>query len=189
MAVLKIESTGSDTLERVNKIMAGFPSGAYKAVWGAMRRATASAKTEAGRFAAGEYNISKGTFMARTAVKTRMSGGSGGVASVSVTFSGQVIPLIAFGAKGGPGGVSVTVKRNGGHATLGRAFQAAIYGNVGIWEREGRPRFPVEQLYGPSTGHMMQNENVVEQMDETIERVFSARLEHEMLRLMNGWGG
>ena len=34
----------------------------------------------------------------------------------------------------------------------------------GVWERVGKMRFPVEQKYGPSTGHMMQDDDVSEKM-------------------------
>ena len=73
--------------------------------------------------------------------------------------------------------------------TLDHAFVANIYGSTGVFERVGAPRFPVEQKYGPSTGHMMQNEQVVEKMDKTIRTTFDSRIEHEILRVLNGWGG
>jgi len=72
---------------------------------------------------------------------------------------------------------------------LEHAFVANIYGHVAVFERVGAPRFPVEQKYGPSTGHMMQNERVIEQMDTTIRQTYEARIEHEVLRVLNGWGG
>ena len=48
---------------------------------------------------------------------------------------------------------------------------------------------PVEQKFGPSTGHMMRNEEVIEKMDETIRDTYEKRIEHEILRVLNGWGG
>ena len=30
---------------------------------------------------------------------------------------------------------------------------------------------------------------VIEKMDETIEQTFNARMEHEIMRILNGWGG
>ena len=81
------------------------------------------------------------------------------------------------------------VKRNGGAASLQHAFTAKIFGPIAVFERVGSPRFPVEQKFGPSTGHMMQNEQIVEKMDETIRETFDKRVEHEILRVLNGWGG
>lgn len=190
MSTIRIESTGSATLDRVNKLLAGVPGGVWKATSSALKRAAGSAKTKAGQFAAAEYTINKGTFMANTTVKTRVSGGSGGVAGVSISYGGSVLPLLTFNTRFGKGGNVVTqVKRNGGGATLAHAFVASIFGSTAVFERVGAPRFPVEKLYGPSTGHMMQNETVIEKMDETIEKTFSERMEHEILRVLNGWGG
>ena len=61
--------------------------------------------------------------------------------------------------------------------------------NCAVFERVGSPRFPVEQKFGPSTGHMMRNEEVIEKMDETIRDTYEKRVEHEILRVLNGWGG
>ena len=33
------------------------------------------------------------------------------------------------------------------------------------------------------------DEQVVEKMDETIRTTYEARIEHEILRVLNGWGG
>ena len=35
----------------------------------------------------------------------------------------------------------------------------------------------------------MRNEDVIEQMDETVRETFERRAEHEILRVLNGWGG
>lgn len=58
-----------------------------------------------------------------------------------------------------------------------------------IQDHVGSPRFPVEQKFGPSTGHMMQNEQVIENMEKTILETYETRIEHEILRVLNGWGG
>lgn len=36
---------------------------------------------------------------------------------------------------------------------------------------------------------MMRNEEVIEKMDETICDTYEKRVEHEILRVLNGWGG
>ena len=156
----------------------------------ALKRAGDTAKTKAGQFAAAEYTINKGTFMRNVTEKVRTEGGSGGVASMSVSFAGTVLPLLEFSTRYSRGGQLTTqVKRNGGAATLQHAFAEKVFGPIAVFERVGAPRFPVEQKFGPSTGHMMQNEDVVEKMDETIRDTFDKRVEHEILRVLNGWGG
>ena len=189
---ISIDEANQGTIQRLNKILAGIPGGAYKAAYNAMKRAGDTAKTKAGQFAAAEYTISKSTFMSNVTEKTQISGGNsmGGVASLSISFAGNVLPLLSFSTRySRDGAITTQVKRNGGAATLQHAFAAKVYGPIAVFERVGAPRFPVEQKFGPSTGHMMQNEKVVEQMDKTIQETFEQRAEHEILRLLNGWGG
>ena len=174
MSFIRVNEVGDDSLERVNKLLHNIPGGVYKAAFSALRRAGDTAKTRAGQFAAAEYTINKGEFMRRVHSKTHITGGAGGVMGMSISFSGTV---------------QTQVKRNGGAATLQHAFVARIFGPTAVFERVGSPRFPVEQKFGPSTGHMMRNEEVIEKMDETIRDTYEKRVEHEILRVLNGWGG
>lgn len=190
MSVVRIDEVGKTSLDRINKLLAGVPGGIWKATSAAMKRSGETAKTRAGQFAAAEYTISKGSFMHNVSQKTHITGDAGGVVSMSIGFAGTVLPLLTFNTRFSRNGlVQTQVKRNGGAATLEHAFIANIYGSTAVFERVGAPRFPVEQKYGPSTGHMMQNEQVIEKMDETIRTTFDSRIEHEVLRVLNGWGG
>lgn len=190
MSVITVDDVGGQSLERLNKILAGVPGGVWKAASSALKRAGDSAKTKAGQFAAAEYTISKGDFMRNVTEKVRLTGGAGGVASMKISFAGRVLPLLTFNTRFSKDGlVQTQVKRNGGAATLEHAFVASIFGPAAVFERVGAPRFPVEQKYGPSTAHMMQSEAVIEKMDETIRDTFDKRIEHEILRVLNGWGG
>lgn len=188
MPEIRIDEVGANTIDRVNAILSGIGkgSGAFEAIGAAMKRASDSAKTMAGRYAAETYNISKGKFMANCSITTSMQGGSGGVTTIELTFAGRVLKLIDFGASGGKrGGVYAAPKRGGGN--IRSAFITAIYGQRGVWERVGRKRFPVEQKYGPSTGHMMQDEGVSDKLTNHIQEVFDSRIEHEITRILSGW--
>lgn len=190
MSFIRVDEIGGNSLDRVNKVLAGISGGVWKATSAALKRAGDTAKTKAGQFAAAEYVINKGDFMRNTNMKSHITGGAGGVVTMSVSFAGRVLPLLTFNTKfSRDGRVQTQVKRNGGASTLEHAFVANIYGQVAVFERVGSPRFPVEQKYGPSTGHMMQNDQVIEKMDETIRNTYETRLEHEILRVLNGWGG
>lgn len=190
MSYIKIEDVGSQSLDRINKLLAGIPGGAIKAASSALKRAGEAAKTQAGRFAAAEYAINKGDFMRNTTIKTKSSATTAGVASMSISYAGNVLPLLTFNTSyARDGSVRTQVKRNGGAQLLEHVFVAKISGHTGVYERLGRSRFPLEQKFGPSTGHMMRNEDVIEQMDETVRETFERRAEHEILRVLNGWGG
>ena len=183
MSFIRVNEVGDDSLERVNKLLHNIPGGVYKAAFSALRRAGDTAKTRAGQFAAAEYTINKGEFMRRVHSKTHITGGAGGVMGMSISFSGTVLPLLTFNTTySRDGTVQTQVKRNGGAATLQHAFVARIFGPTAVFERVGSPRFPVEQKFG-------RNEEVIEKMDETIRDTYEKRVEHEILRVLNGWGG
>lgn len=189
MSVIRIEPAAGQ-LERINKLLAGIPGGAFKAVYAALKRAGDTAKTKAGQFAAAQYTINKGTFMSNVKQKSSVSGDGGGVATLSISYAGSVLPLLTFQTRASRTGlVQTQVMRAGVPATLQHAFIAPVFGQTAVFERVGPSRFPVQQLFGPSTGHMMQNEQVAEQMQDTITETFEKRVEHELLRVMNGWGG
>ena len=67
-------------------------------------------------------------------------------------------------------------------ADLGR------YG-VGVFERLTSRRATSQQLFGPSVAHMMENENVLEQVEGSAQETVDKRLEHEISRILNGYGG
>jgi hypothetical protein len=190
MSFVRLDEIGGKTLEHANKILAGFPGGIWKAAYASLKRAGDTAKTKAGQFAAAEYTINKGDFMRNVTEKTAISGGSGGVVSMRISYAGTVLPLLTFNTRYSRGGLLTTqVMRNGGAATLEHAFAEKVFGPIAVFERVGAPRFPVEQKYGPSTAHMMSNERVVEHMDETIRDTFEQRMDHEITRVLNGFGG
>ncbi|MCF8017836.1 MAG: hypothetical protein K9L62_00425 [Vallitaleaceae bacterium] len=187
---VRVSEVGAESLSRVNKILAGIPGGIWKATYAALKRAGDTAKTRAGQFAAAEYTINKSDFMKKVHQKSHITSEAGGVVSMSVSYAGNVIPLLSFNTKYSRNGLLQTqVKRSGASTVLEHAFAAKVFGPIGVFERLGERRFPVEQKYGPSTAHMMSNENVVEKMDDTVRETFERRLEHEITRVLNGWGG
>ncbi len=187
---VRVSEVGADSLSRVNKILAGIPGGIWKASHAALKRAGDTAKTRAGQFVAAEYTINKSDFMRKVHQKSHITSEAGGVVSMSISYGGNVLPLLTFNTKFARNGLLQTqVKRGGASTVLEHAFAAKVFGPIGVFERVGSERFPVEQKYGPSTGHMMQNDTVVDKMDETVRDIFEQRLEHEITRVLNGWGG
>lgn len=186
MPDVRIDDISKDKLDRINAVLSGIRngSGAFEAIGAAMKRAAKAGEHEAARYASETYNITQGMFRSKCNISYKMSGGHGGVTSIEILFAGSVIPLIEFGGtSGGPqGGVHVGPKRGGGD--LRSAFINEIYGQRGVWERVGKKRFPLEQKYGPSTGHMMQDNGVSEKLTNKILEVFDSRIEHEISRIL-----
>lgn len=179
------------SLDRVTKLLAGISGGVYKAVGSALTRAAAAGKTAAKQPITQEYTISQSQFLESTKNINHFVRESDGSISVVFGFRGNVIPLLRFNTKVGSDGRVITqVKRSGAETTLDRAFVAKMGGHRGIYERVGAQRFPVEELYGPATPQMMySNENVLDEIESKMAETYEKRIDHEILRVLNGWGG
>ena len=179
-----------DSLDRVTKLLAGISGGVYKAVGSALNRAAAAGKTAAKQPVTREYSISQSEFLSQTRNINHFVRDTGGGLSVVFGFRGNVIPLMKFNTRVNNNGQVVTqVKRSGAAATLDRAFTAQMGGHRGVYERVGAKRFPVEELYGPATPQMMySNEAVTDEIERKVADTYEKRIDHEILRILNGWG-
>lgn len=179
-----------DSLDRVTKLLAGISGGVYKAVGSALTRAAAAGKTAAKQPVTREYAISQSEFLSQTRNINHFVRDTGGGLSVVFGFRGNVIPLMKFNTRVNNSGQVVTqVKRSGAAATLDRAFTAQMGGHRGVYERVGVKRFPVEELYGPATPQMMySNEEVMDEIEDKMAETYEKRIDHEILRVLNGWG-
>ncbi len=179
-----------DSLDRVTKLLAGISGGVYKAVGSALTRAAAAGRTAAKQPVTREYSISQSEFLSQTRNINHFVRDTGGGLSVVFGFRGNVIPLMKFNTRVNNSGQVVTqVKRSGAAATLDRAFTAQMGEHRGVYERVGVKRFPVEELYGPATPQMMySNEEVTDEIEAKMVETYEKRIDHEILRLLNGWG-
>jgi hypothetical protein len=185
---VRVTSTGV-SMERVNAILSGIPGAVPAAVGSALKRAGDAATTKAGRFAAAEYHISQGTFKGNSKQTTTQEGAPGGGVSLNIKFAGRVLSLLTFQTRYARGGLMYAkVKRESGGGTLRHVFTANLGGRLAAYERVGRDRFPLSKKFGPSTAHMMQNEDVVKEMDKTIAETYDKRIEHEITRILSGYG-
>lgn len=179
-----------DSLDKATRLLAGINGGVYKAVGSALSRAAATGKTAAKQPVTKEYTISQSEFLARTRSINHFVRESSGGISVVFGFRGNVIPLMKFNTRvNGSGQIVTQVKRSGSAETLNRAFSAQMGGHKGIYERVGVKRFPVKELYGPATPQMMySNEEVTDEIERKVADTYEKRIDHEILRILNGWG-
>ena len=185
-----VVDVAEDSLDKVSRLLSGVSGGVYKAVGSALTRAAAAGRTAAKTPVTKEYAISQSEFLARTRNINHFVRSTGGGISVVFGFRGNEIPLTKFDTRVNNDGQVVTkVKRSGAAATLDRAFSAQMGGHRGIYERVGVQRFPVEELYGPATPQMMySNEAVMDEIERKMADTYEARIGHEILRILNGWG-
>ena len=188
-----VVDVAEESLDRVTKLLAGINGGVYKAVGSALTRAAAAGKTVAKRAVSQEYTISQSEFLTQTKNINHFIRESSGEISVVFGFKGYVIPLLKFNTRTNNNGqVVAQVKRSGAGEVLDRAFsaQSAVHGHRVIFEREGLSRIPITELYGPATPQMMySNEAVTDEIEQKMAETYEKRIDHEILRILNGCGG
>lgn len=149
-----------------------------KALYFAKNRALNTIKTELARGVPKKYDTKQKTIRDRTKVNTDAG-------EVSVTGS----PIRLFKFRVTPTSprreiVTASVKR--ARKSLPHAFvQQMSNGHIGIFEREGRERYKIKQLYSVSAAQMAGNEEVLESAMERASIVFDERLSHEIGRLLD----
>ena len=185
-----IVDVAEEGLSHVQKVLAGIDGGWQKAVGSALSRAAASGKTAAKGAVAEEYVISQSDFLAATRNMNHFTRTGDGGVEVVFGFAGNVIPLTRFDTRvGSDGSVATRVKRNSTQQTLEHAFRAQMGAHTGVYERIGLDRFPVRELFGPATPQMMySNEDVMDAVEEKMTETYEKRIDHEIMRVLNGYG-
>lgn len=174
----------SDAIEKAQKYLAGVPKGFETAMSRSLNRALQEGRTAAVRETTKQYTVK-----ARDVRPTfKMQRASRGNLEASLESKGGRLPLSTFthrpttdttGANRRQ--VRVSVKK-GGLKPLGQAFVH----NGRILQRLGRTSYPVQQKFGPSIPSMLDNDEVVDKVVETMGKSVEKRLEHEVGRLLDG---
>lgn len=203
-------------LERAEKLLAGITGGMEKAVRAAMSRAVSHMRSENVKAVRERYAIKAANIRDEENVKVSYTYENGVQAHIS--FSGRRIPLYRFdGAAplnptqdtsktidalvGGewrtthPGvAAQGHVLKDTAPTKFDEAFVARMKnGHTGIFERTGGStssgKDELRELFGPSVPKMLEQENVREKLTEDAMQIFNERLDHEVQRILNGWGG
>lgn len=182
----------ADAIERVSTLLADIPKGAEKVFSLSMNRGLTKVKTQALKQVKTVYTVNSTALSAAT--NTRISKASTGNLAGYVSFSGVKIPLHKFKVtptKPGTGNqVKVAVKKGGSGTPFEDAFVAEMSsGHVGVFERTGRKRLPVEEKMGLSAAQMVGNENIIDRLETEAQELVNERIIHEMNRILNGFGG
>ena len=149
-----------------------------KALYFAKNRALNTVKTELAKGVPKKYDTKQKTIRDRTRVNKDAG-------EVSVTGS----PIRLFKFRVTPTSpkrqlVTASVKR--ASKSLPNAFvQQMRNGTIGVFERVGKSRYPIRQLYTVSAPQMAGNEEVLEGAMERASIVFDERLSHEIGRLLD----
>ena len=181
----------AEAVERVEAILAGVPNGAERALSNAINRGISRVKTGAIRRVKEIYTVQSGAFNEATRISVNKASTGNLVGFVS--FAGYKIPLYKFKVTPTAPGVKKQVRAavmKGGGTPFEDAFIAQMRsGHIGVFERETRKRFPIEEKMGLSAAQMVGNEKVIETLEEEAQQLVNQRLEHEINRLLSGYGG
>jgi len=86
--------------------------------------------------------------------------------------------------------VWAAVLAGNGRTPFQDAFIARMQsGHTGMFERDGSKRLPISEFMGPSTAQMAGNSIVLADVEEKAQEVINKRVEHEITRILNGYGG
>ncbi|NBI71651.1 hypothetical protein D3Z50_11355 [Clostridiaceae bacterium] len=180
----------AEAIERVERILAGVPKGAERALSNAINRGLSRVKTGATKRVKEVYTVQSSALTA--AANTQVNKASTSNLAGIVTFAGCKIPLYKFQVTPKAPGVGKRVKaavKKGGGTQFEEAFIANMRNGTGVFERETSKRFPVDELMGLSAAQMVGNEKIVQELQEEAQEVINERLEHEIERILNGYGG
>lgn len=176
--------TEKNAIEEASKLLEGIPGGIEKAMSRALNRALQEGRTAATREVSRRYTVKakevRPTFKMHKASNSKLE--------ADLSSTGENLPLSSYlhrpttdttGAQRKQ--VRVGVKK-GGLKPLGQGF---------IWkgrvmQRVGQTRLPVEQKYGPAVPVILNNDEIVDKVVETMGESVDKRLEHETRRILEG---
>lgn len=149
-----------------------------KALYFAKNRALNTVKTELARGVPKKYDTKQKTIRDRTRVNKNTG---------EVSVKGSPIRLFKFRVTPtSPRKQLVTASVKRASKSLPNAFvQQMRNGTIGVFERVGKSRYPIRQLYSVSAPQMAGNEEVLEGAMERASIVFDERLSHEIGRLLD----
>lgn len=181
----------NEQIERVNLLLGDIKGAPNRALFNVINRALGTVRSQSGKVIRETYNIKQADITANQNMKMKRA--TAGDLVGSIEFAGTVIPLKRFEVSPSAPAqrtVSVSVLRTEGEKRLESAYVADLgkYG-VGVFERLTRRRDSSQQLYGPSTAHMMGNENVLDKVEQAAQETIDKRVEQEITRILNGYGG
>lgn len=195
-------TVSQETIDRISVLLSDVPKGTERALVNAANRGLAKARTEAFKGVTSEYKITKKVISEYT--KDSIKNATTSDLCAKLIFVGQQIPLYKY---------SLTKPKHPGKGKVfagqktAVAFEHAFRNWVsdkkeGLFERTGsfhevehkktgkiRYREKIKQIMGSSMRSMVSNAVVMEQVYKEAQETFDKRIEHEIERLLAGYGG
>lgn len=187
MLELKIDKRALDDLHRAFRHI---PEKAPKAIAAALNKTLPGIRTDAVREVTQAYWVKVGdarkTMTIRKASPSRLE--------ATVRSDGEAIPLYKFRVKPKTitkkrpaGGVHATVKRGDG-GRIKHSFIAPVGERNRVMMRNGKARSPIKQLFGPAVPLMLKREDGLRRVEAKGAERFDKNLDHEIDRILKGFG-
>ena len=174
--MIAVQNFGGEALDHATKVLAGIPDGVNKAIRSALPRTVSSLRGESVRAIQTKYDISAENIRSKQNISIKYSYGT--LSEAYIMFSGRKIPLYRYNGTSPKNPTVNTSRMKSGH--------------VGIFERTGGVtaggRDQIKELQGLSVPQMLGNESVQNHLADKASQKFEERMEHEILRILNGWG-
>ncbi len=184
----------SEQAARVESILSGIQGGPEKAFFNVINRALDTVRVETGRQIREVYAIAQKDLRAESNI--RMKKASAGDLVGEIAFSGGTIPLYRFNVT--PKQPTPTQRTKVKAAALKSSSQTEFEdafiarmksGHIGMFERETRKHFPIQEFPGPSIKAMVENAAVIGEVEKAANETIEKRINHEMSRILAGYGG
>ena len=179
------QGRNKNALEKAAKLLSEVPNGYEAAVSRSMNRAAIAGRSAAVSTIRQEYTIKASTvrrnFTIHKATRSDLE--------ALVTSKGPRIPLVNYKTRpktdttgNARKPVRVAVKARGGLKPLGKSF---VYRGK-ILQRLDTSSLPVQEVYGPAIPVLSGNNEVVDNVEKTMQETFLKRLDHETGYLLGG---
>lgn len=194
-AFLKLEYDDAivSQVRHADAVLSKFGYNYLNAAKSSLARTKQAAKTEAGRRSAEKYQIKKSTFMGNTRFDFKNPTVHGDGLDMSLGYRGfRLAAMDTYPARHISGGIGVKVRRDKplNKVVKPGAFVATMKtGKTGVFRRKTRSRFPIKRVFGLATSSMLENEAVMDPLQDKIMETFVNRMDHEVYRIMSGFGG
>ena len=216
MSSFYVSCIGAENFKSAEQALADVPGGMERALRSATKRAASFLRTQSTKEIRQRYDITRKNIRAEQNVNVSYRYFNG--IEARIAFRGNKIPLWRYGGSS-PSKPTVNTEKtvmaivNGnlrpvhpgiaatGHqlvstapTTFSRAFVAQMQsGHIGIFERTGGKTATgdaeIKEIMGSSVPQMLGNEEVQESLAEKTAVKMDERLEHEVNRILAGWGG
>ena len=195
-------------VQHINNMLYQTPDKAKTVFRNSLTRGMTAAKTQATKEIRTRYDIKTGNLRTEQTVKTRFID-EGDAVSGEVSFSGGKIPLCRFHPSpavrkytnrfvNGRGGWRVTAPVSaadlrGNMLARPEAFIATFAsGHTGMFRRTGRKtntgKPEIKEYWGFSVADMLDYPEAREAVQKRAEEITAKRLDHELMRMLNGYG-